>query len=131
MSSPLYPGIERRGHPRLALDLICHLQSCTTTHWKAAGRTVNISRSGVLVELERARTAPSPPPLGSRLRVDIELPARRILRCRGRLVRVVDSQGNGTLLAVAVERMEFRDQARKPVGGIQRARWSEVGGLLM
>lgn len=131
MTKPLSPGIERRGHPRLALDLVCQLQSRSLKHWKSAGRTINISRSGVLLRLEPAPGSSPMPPLGSQLCVDIELPTRRLLRCHGRLVRLTDSQREGALLAVAIQRMEFREHARKPVGVVQKARWSEVRELLM
>lgn len=131
MSNPLSPGIERRGHPRLALNLVCHLHARTPAHWKASGRTINISRSGVLLRLESPAGGASAPPLGSQLCVDIELPTRRLLRCHGRVVRLTDSHREGALLAIAIRRMEFREHARKPVGLVQRARWSDVRELLM
>lgn len=131
MYKPQRPSIERRSHPRLGLHLACHVHSPTLKQWRACGHTVNISRSGVLFKLDQAFAGQGMPPLGSRLLVDVELPTERILRCSGRLVRVTHCPREGTRLAVAIERMEFREHARKPVGVVQKARWSEVRELLM
>ncbi|MGC8794450.1 MAG: PilZ domain-containing protein [Bryobacteraceae bacterium] len=125
------PGIERRGHPRLALELACHLHSPANKSWKASGRTVNISRSGVLLKLQAPVSAHLVPALGSPLRVDIELPTKRLLRCHGRLVRMVDSATDGPVLAMAIQRMEFRESPRKPVVVAGNARWKQVKELLM
>ena len=126
----MQPGIERRGHPRLPLELVCHLHSRNAKSWKALGRTVNVSRSGVLVRLQTAGEH-AVPALGSAIRVDIELPTRRLLRCHGRLVRVVNCEREGPLMALSVQRMEFRESLRKPVVAVSNARWSEVKELLM
>jgi len=126
----MQPGIERRGHPRLPLDLICHVHSRNAKPWKASGRTVNVSRSGVLVRLQTV-AGELVPALGSALRVDIELPTRRLLRCHGRLVRIVNSEREGPLMALSIQRMEFRESLRKPAVGVSQARWNKVKELLM
>lgn len=131
MSNPMRREIERRGHPRLPLDLTCYLHSRGLKHWKITGRTVNISRSGVLIRLETTAVTQLPPPPGSHLCVDIELPTGRVLRCHGRLVRMTECRSDGTVLAAAIERMEFRQQAGKPVAAVHQARRREVEGLLM
>ncbi len=99
--------------------------------WKASGRTLNISRSGVLVKLESSLAAPATPSLGAPLRVDIELPTKRYLRCHGRVVRVQASAGEGPTLAVAVRRMEFRQSLRKPAVAVGNGNWRQVKEMLM
>ncbi len=131
MSNPMRRGIERRGRPRLPLELTCYLHSRSLKHWKIAGRTVNISRSGVLVRLKTTAVTQLPPPPGSHLCVDIELPTGRLLRCHGRLVRMTECRSDGTMLAAAIERMEFRPQASKPVAAVHQAGGGKSRGCWM
>jgi hypothetical protein len=131
LNPALPPGIERRGHPRLPLDLLCQLGIPGPKPWKASGRTLNISRSGVLVKLDSLLAAPAAPVLGAALRVDIELPTKRYLRCHGRVVRVQASADEGPTLAVAVKRMEFRQSLRKPAMAVRNGNWRQVKEMLM
>lgn len=100
----------------------------------AIGRTLNISRSGVLVVWERFQLFPEIPSLGTTLKLDLELPpnryGRRYLRCAGRIVRVHAAQGRNPHIAVSIEQIEFRGDVRKPLEKV-RANRAVIEELLM
>jgi hypothetical protein len=43
----------------------------------------------------------------------------------------VNSEREGPLMALSIQRMEFRESFRKPVVGVSQARWNKVKELLM
>lgn len=91
---------------------------------------MNISRNGVLVALDAQCAQRDVPSLGESLKVDIELPTNRYLRCRGRVVRVHTSETQAPLIAVAIQRMEFCEKnVRKPV--IVAQQWHDIKEVLM
>ena len=124
------PGIERRAHPRLVLHLLCHLSAAGTKVGKLPACTVNISRAGVLLKLEGSGPWSDLPRVGATVRLDIELPTQRFLRCHGRVVRIQSVEGQPPRVALAVRRMAFHQNLRKPVVA-QHARWSQVKELLV
>ncbi len=130
MGPTLPPGIERRGHPRLALNLLCHLSAPGTKAARLSAWTVNISRSGVLLKLDGPGPWGDLPRVGAAVRLDVELPTHRYLRCHGRVVRVQSAESEPPRLALSVRRMEFCQNLRKPARA-QEARWSQVKELLV
>ncbi len=102
-------SFERRGNPRVEVVLSCH-EAFNSHH--AIGRTVNISRQGVLVRWSAtaAETVPAP---GDSVSFHLALPlsrfGQRCIRCQGRVVRVETDGGQGPLVALSIPQMEFRD----------------------
>lgn len=131
VSSPMPPGIERRGHPRLALELPCHLHPVSAGTGQLAGRTLNISRNGVLLVLDRARTSGQLPAVGDRVRLDLDLPTHRLLRCHGRVARVEAGGKQAPRVALSVARMEFCDKRRKPAAAAGGSEWNHVRNWLV
>jgi hypothetical protein len=115
MGSPPISLIERRAHPRVVVELRCYTASGGSKPRVTAGRTINISRTGLLMLWEAGVTEVKTPKLGEVIKVDVELPAssigRRCIRCRGQVVRVQMAMNRVPLIAVAVAQMDFRDAA--------------------
>ncbi len=115
VSLPAVSLIERRSHLRVGVELRCYNTGASPLF---VGRTVNISRTGLLVSWE-AGDAYRTPQVGDSLKLDLELPAssvgRKCIRCRGRVVRVSVADRRLPLIAVAVAQMEFRDHAPEAV----------------
>jgi hypothetical protein len=136
MSAPSVSLIERRAHTRIMLELRCYTVSATKPR-VLVGRTVNISRTGLLMLWDATPPAAKTPKLGELLKVDIELPAssvaRKCIRCRGRVVRVQMAEKRIPLIAVAIAQMDFRDHEVEPSalksieGGRARKAFGEVG----
>lgn len=123
-------GIERRAHPRVAVALRCY--SAGGRARTAVARTVNISRTGVLLTWSGAAAAESTPKLGETLRMDVVLPPSKLgqkcLRCSGRVVRVQLAENEEPLIALEIAQMEFREHkpaAVRVAGGSMRA----AGGI--
>ena len=108
--------MNRRGHRRYEVGLPCTIFSIGSGGWLAAGRTVNISRSGMLIERDRSEDSPEAGaiPPHSAVRVDLELPNdfdahRRVLSCMGTVVENRPAPGSRTLLAIAINHMRIED----------------------
>jgi PilZ domain len=126
--------IERRAHPRVTVALRCYNVGART--WTAIARTVNISRTGILLRLSgMAGAEESVPNLGDGLRVDVVLPAsslgQKCIRCCGRVVRVQLAEDTEPLIAVEIAQMEFREHktaAERADGELHRSR--SAGGSI-
>lgn len=101
----------RRENPRIEIKLRCHITSPAVCADEAAC-TENISRSGVLIGWRGVR-APARPSVGQVVTVEIELPAnhgfgQKCIHCQGTVIRVVQPETDGPLIALRVNYMDFR-----------------------
>lgn len=127
----LPPGIERRVHPRLGLNLLCQVSAPGVESPKSLAWTVNISRGGALVRLEGPGPWQALPPVGHPVQLDIELLTNRVLRCHGRVVRIQSSEREAPSIAVAIGRMAFCQSLRKPVVVADSAKRRAIKELLV
>jgi PilZ domain len=108
MSTQRASAAERRGRPRLAVELRCY-SSNRRKRWVVA-HTVNLSRSGALLQWTDDPEH-GPPQPGEELKLDLELPhsrmVQRCLRCQGRVVWVRKQPGSRALVALSIARMSF------------------------
>jgi hypothetical protein len=84
--------LDRRGKARLEVELKCVVKSMRYDWARVPVRTVNLSRSGVLLDWPLSMGQPNPK-IGEMLRLDILLPAppefgERSISCEGMVVRV-------------------------------------------
>jgi PilZ domain len=96
---------DRRGHPRIDMDKPCKVYDPVSRRF-APGRTRNVSRGGVLVEVQWAR----PLALGDPLDVVIGYSALAVLPVEalmhGRVTRRVASAGEVQLVAIEFDRAQ-------------------------
>jgi c-di-GMP-binding flagellar brake protein YcgR len=122
MSSTPVSLIERRRHPRVSVELRCY--SAVERTGNIVARTINISRTGLLMLLEPSIAGGEVPKLGDSVKVDVELPSgvreRRCIRCRGQVVRVQVAVNRAPLVALAIDQMDFRNHENVP--GAERRR---------
>ncbi len=111
--------IERRTHPRVRLELRCYKRNGEPG--AVAARTINVSRTGALLLWNRTNSENAIPAVGASLNVDLELPpssrGRKYIRCRGRVVRIIDVDTKSPLVAVSIAHMTFsaaRHAAKAP-----------------
>lgn len=110
--------IERRAHPRVTVELRCY--NAAEKGQGVVARTINISRSGVLLLWDAAAGPEGLPAIGDALKVDVELPSegrargRKCIRCRGRVVRVHMTEKRAPMVALAIGQMDFRDHEVSP-----------------
>jgi hypothetical protein len=84
---------ELRRDTRYEVQLNCRVTSPVQSFRDLAGVTVNMSRSGMLAIFGEVDETDPPPPIGTPVRITVELPGPagkppRILECLGRVVRV-------------------------------------------
>lgn len=101
----------RRENPRIEIKLRCHVTSPAVCADEAV-YTENISRSGVLIGWRGVR-ASARPSVGQVVTVEIELPAnhgfgQKCIHCQGTVIRVVQPETDGPLMALRVNYMDFR-----------------------
>lgn len=101
----------RRENPRIEIKLRCHIASPAVGPDEAA-YTANISRSGVLIGWPGVG-ASGRPSVGQVVTIEIELPAnhgfgRKCIHCQGTVIRVVQPETDGPLMALRVNYMDFR-----------------------
>jgi hypothetical protein len=107
--------MERRAAQRIPLALKCHLVTDPTAPGQQVGRTENISRSGVLVNLPGRPACVVMLNPGDHVELHLELPSplgRRLPRSLHCLATVAWSRTtpeSNTQVALAVQRMSFRD----------------------
>jgi hypothetical protein len=110
MLTALEPPAERRAHTRLVLNLRC--VNANTRHRADIGRTLNVSRTGMLI-VWNAAAEQAAPQVGDQLKIDVELPAsqapRRCIRCGGRVVRTQVIGFRTVQIALALTHMSLRD----------------------
>jgi hypothetical protein len=103
--------IERRARSRVSVVLPCYGVANSRL---AIGRTVNISRKGVLLAWRTTAAGGAPGP-GDFLTFDLALPVgslgQRYIRCCGRVVRVQFLEGHDPWVALSITQMEFREHS--------------------
>ena len=111
--------MERRAAQRIPLALKCYLVTDPTATGQQVGRSENISRSGVLVNLpERSACVAALNP-GDHVELHLELPSRlgrrlpRSLHCVGTVAWSKETPEGSFRVALAVQRMSFRDLPEK------------------
>jgi len=87
---------ELRRDTRYQVQLNCRVSSPVESFRDLAGVTVNMSRSGMLAVFGEAPEIDPPPPVGTPVRITVELPGppgrpARLLECLGRVARIGDS----------------------------------------
>ncbi len=115
------------------LELRCYTVAGTRPRL-LVGRTVNLSRTGLLMLWDATSAEAKTPKLGDLVKVDIELPAssvaRKCIRCRGRVVRVHMAEKRVPLIAVAISQMDFRDHEVEPTAFKRIAGGRAAGKIL-
>jgi hypothetical protein len=96
----------------MEIALRCHVTSPNFGQ-RAAMRTENLSRSGVLIAWKSEDGAMSPPAEGQILTVEIELPAShgfepKCIHCQGVVLRVAQRESDCPRVALRVNYMDFR-----------------------
>ncbi|HZT29911.1 MAG TPA: PilZ domain-containing protein [Bryobacteraceae bacterium] len=114
--------MERRDHSRVEAELPCRARFSKGGPPAAMGTTVNISRTGMLIQFQ-AMAGNAAPEKGEFLSIELELPKhrafeRRCLCCEGRVVRVSQEAGRGVRVAIRVSHMEFRGCGERGVSGV-------------
>ena len=109
--------MDRRNNPRLELHLLAHFYVQSAGDRLFGGMTVNISRSGVLIE---SFEQDCPVKSGDLAYVEIPLPAvqtlqQRCMVCSGTVVRVECNQTRRRI-AVSIDTMQFQDAGMGAVG---------------
>lgn len=103
--------MERRRDARFEIELKCRVQPVNGLR-VAEGTTINMSRSGALIEISATCGPESVPQPGEALSAEVRLPSHlrfgpRCLSCKGVAVRAA-KLGERYLVAVRFERMEVR-----------------------
>jgi hypothetical protein len=107
--------MERRAAHRIPLALKCHLVTDPTAAGQQVGRTENISRSGVLVNLPERSACVAMLNPGDHVELHLELPSRlgrrlpRSLHCLATVAWSKAAPDGNFRVALAVHRMSFRD----------------------
>jgi len=105
-------NINRRESPRIDIKLRCHVTSPAL--WQHSEMyTENISRSGILIAWRGKNAAVPAPAIGQIVTLEIELPAshgfgQKCIHCQGTATRVTEGTGDGPLVALRVNYMDFR-----------------------
>ena len=111
--------MERRAAQRIPLALKCYLVTDPTVPGQQVGRTENISRSGVLVNLPGRPACVAALNPGDHVELHLELPSRlgrrlpRSLHCTGTVAWSETAPEGNFRVALAVQRMSFRDLPEK------------------
>ena len=108
-------GIDRRREARLAVERPCRVAPESPESEKLSGKTLNVSRSGILIHFPDCEMPDDLPQVGEQARVAIDLPPSenytpRTLECSARVVRSEESAGNPPALAFKIQRMQIRDR---------------------
>ena len=107
--------MERRAAQRIRLALKCYLVTDPTAAGQQVGRTENISRSGVLVNLPGRPACVAALIPGDHVELHLELPPRlgrrlpRSLHCLATVAWSETTREGDSRVALAVQRMSFRD----------------------
>jgi hypothetical protein len=107
--------MERRVAQRVPLELKCYLVTDPTAPGQQVGRTENISRSGVLVNLPERSACVVALNSGDHVELHLELPSRlgrrlpRSLHCVATVAWYEPTPEGRFRVALAVQRMSFRD----------------------
>jgi len=124
--------LERRRGNRFCLRLRCRLRPVSTRELALAGTVIDISRSGILVELDSAQFHGRLSPHDG-VRVIVELPRNpafspRCLECAATVVRIV-AAGARTRVAVEIRTIRVTDQHQ---GGASASDWrsAPIEGLV-
>lgn len=118
------PQTDRRIETRLDLQLSCRVDGTRVISEKSGTTTENISRNGLLLRWTRSTPAPA---IGSRLRVEVELPsdgafAPRLIRCNSTVVRVITDETGIQHVGLRVRSMRFvEDPIRVWLGDLNAA----------
>ena len=109
---------ESRRGVRYPVELDCRVSTRSDPKRPSSGRTVNVSRCGVLVSFDRGGSAWVRPEVGDPARVMLELPNASQIRgccveCMCRVARVHDRPGAHSV-AFDVVRYRFRPFPRRP-----------------
>jgi len=102
----------RRG-VRYEVQLPCQVESPFHAFQQLSGTTVNMSRNGLLLSVEKDETEGSLPEVGHAARILLELPAGgasrgRCVECLGRVVRV-NGPNPWTQVAFEFRRFQFTE----------------------
>lgn len=116
------PSSEKRQGRRFALRLRCRVLFPSMNSQVFWGFTRNISRSGVLVVLEKVAAAELCVTIGEFAEVSIDLPhspnfSARCLVCSTRVVRVVDEESSEPSVACQIARFRVEDQDQRASDG--------------
>jgi hypothetical protein len=107
--------MERRAAHRVPLELKCYVVTDPTAPGQLVGRTANVSRSGVLVNLPGRPACVAMLNPGDHVELHLELPSRlgrrlpRSLHCLARVAWCKTAPEGNFQVALAVQRMSFRD----------------------
>jgi len=101
--------MDRRTRSRVDLQLSCRIEGGKMLSENSGDTTENISRNGLL--LRWTRTTPIPT-IGTKLRVEVELPsdgqfAPRLIRCESTVVRVIQGEDGSSQVGLRVDTMKF------------------------
>ncbi len=111
--------MDRRAAQRIPLALKCYLVTDPTAAGQQVGRTENISRSGVLVNLPESPACVAELKPGDHVELHLELPSRlgrrlpRSLHCMATVAWSRANPESNFQVALAVQRMSFRDLPEK------------------
>jgi hypothetical protein len=113
--------MELRRGSRYPVQLECRVSPCLTPTASLPGRTVNMSRCGVLVSFDAAEPLPTMTEVGKLAQVVLELPQVPYFRgcwldCMCRVVRM-DEHTDAHLVAFDVKRYRFRPSPQNSSAG--------------
>lgn len=108
---------ELRRDTRYEVQLNCRVSSPVQSFRDLAGVTVNMSRSGMLAVFGDGEEADPPPPIGTPVRITVELPGPagkppRILECLGRVARIAEASFPRQV-AFVLQRYQFQANATR------------------
>lgn len=108
---------ELRRDTRYEVQLNCRVSSPVQSFRDLTGVTVNMSRSGMLAIFGDVEEADPPPPIGTPVRITVELPGPagkppRILECLGRVARIADT-AYPRQVAFVLQRYQFQTHAQR------------------
>jgi hypothetical protein len=104
--------MDRRTNLRMELQLVCHVGPEKILSRPVGATTQNVSRNGMLMHWTQEAPLPS---VGSRLSVEVDLPANadfgpRVMKCRTTVVRIIPGGGSDKdSVALRINSMRFAE----------------------
>ncbi len=107
----------RRGR-RFSLSLSCSCKSPSSEFAQLAGRTCDMSRTGVLARFPKPGASEALPKVGETALLEIDLPTSpnfspRFLQCMAIVVRVLDVETDHLTVAFELRRIRVEDRHKK------------------
>jgi len=115
---PDVAGMDPRRGRRFSLSLSCSCMSPSAEFAPLAGKTCNMSRTGVLARFNRPGASEVLPKVGETALLEIDLPTSpnfspRFLQCMAIVVRVLDEGNENLSVAFELRRIRVEDRHKK------------------